>query len=34
MREHGDLRLALRLGADSSASEAVLRRTKKEILAH
>ena len=34
MREHADLRLALRPGADSPASETVLRRRKKEIPAH
>jgi DNA replication protein DnaC len=34
MREHADLRLALRPGADSTASETVLRRRKKEIPAH
>src|SRR5438874_7494526 len=34
MREHADLRLALRPSADSTASETVLRRRKKEIPAH
>jgi DNA replication protein DnaC len=34
MREHADLRLALRPGADSTTSETVLRRRKKEIPAH
>jgi len=34
MREHADLHLALRPGADSTASETVLRRRKKEIPAH
>jgi DNA replication protein DnaC len=34
MREHADLRLALRPGADSPAAETVLRRRKKEIPAH
>jgi len=34
MREHADLRLALRPGADSTASETVLRRKKKETPAH
>jgi DNA replication protein DnaC len=34
MREHADLRLALRPGADSTASETILRRRKKEIPAH
>lgn len=34
MREHADLHLALRPGADGTASETVLRRRKKEIPAH
>ena len=34
MREHADLRLALRPGADSPTAETVLRRRKKEIPAH
>ena len=34
MREHADLRLASRPGADSTASETTLRRRKKEIPAH
>jgi IstB-like ATP binding protein len=34
MREHADLHLASRPGADSTASETVLRRRKKEIPAH
>jgi DNA replication protein DnaC len=34
MREHADLGLALRPGPDSTASETVLRRRKKEIPAH
>jgi DNA replication protein DnaC len=34
MREHADLRLALRPGADSPTAETVLRRKKKETPAH
>ena len=34
MREHADLGLALRPSPDSSTSETVLRRRKKEIPAH
>jgi DNA replication protein DnaC len=34
MREHADLRLALRPSPDGTASETVLRRRKKETPAH